>query len=203
MNRLESLPRRGRTREFCADEALARALETFWTKGYEGTSVTDLVAAMGIGRPSLYAAFGNKEELFKKALDLYEREKMAYVRQALAEPRARRVAQALLQGTIEIVSRENQPQGCLRVISSVPCGSDADSIRSHVAERSKAAREALVQRFTQAGKEGDLPEEVDPAGLAGMLLATLQGISVQAREGANRQELEAAATAVLDLWPSS
>ena len=78
---------RGRPREFCVDHALAQALRVFWEKGYEGTSLSDLTEAMGITRPSLYAAFGNKEALFRKALDLYEREKLAYIQQALGQDR--------------------------------------------------------------------------------------------------------------------
>ena len=86
MNKPEHLPTRGRPREFCVDYALAQALRVFWEKGYDGTSLTDLTDAMGITRPSLYAAFGNKEALFRKALDLYEREKLDYIGKALEKP---------------------------------------------------------------------------------------------------------------------
>ena len=79
---------RGRPREFCVEDALVSALTVFWSKGYEGTSLTDLTEAMGITRPSLYAAFGNKEALFRRALDLYQQEKLAYVRKALEQPTA-------------------------------------------------------------------------------------------------------------------
>ena len=91
---------RGRPREFDVDEALAAALRVFWTKGYDGASLSDLTDAMGITRPSLYAAFGNKESLFRKALDLYEREKLAYVGEALAAPTSRQVAERLLRGAM-------------------------------------------------------------------------------------------------------
>src|SRR6478735_12078018 len=111
---------RGRPREFDVEEALAAALRVFWTKGYEGSSLTDLTEAMGITRPSLYAAFGNKEELFKRALDLYESEKLAYVRSALDAPSARGVAQRLLEGTIQNITSDCP--GCLGVIASVSCG---------------------------------------------------------------------------------
>src|SRR3954449_2107155 len=97
MNELASICPRGRPREFCVDGALAAALRVFWTKGYEGTSLTDLTEAMGVTRPSLYAAFGNKEALFRKALDLYEREKLAYVGEALKAPTSRGVAERLLR----------------------------------------------------------------------------------------------------------
>src|SRR5687768_18449833 len=106
MEILDHSPSRGRPREFCVDEALAQALRVFWEKGYEGASLTDLTEAMGITRPSLYAAFGNKESLFKRALDLYETEKLAYVRRALDAPTARGVAQRLLEGAIETVTGE-------------------------------------------------------------------------------------------------
>ena len=88
---------KGRPREFCTDRALASALRVFWSKGYEGASMADLTEAMGITKPSLYAAFGNKEALFHKALDLYESEKLDYMRIALEQPSARAVAEDLLR----------------------------------------------------------------------------------------------------------
>ena len=98
MNKPEAIaPVRGRPREFCVDHALTQALGVFWSKGYEGASLTDLTEAMGITRPSLYAAFGNKESLFRKALDLYESEKMAYVGRALIQPTARLIAETMLR----------------------------------------------------------------------------------------------------------
>src|SRR5215216_1427212 len=100
MNQPAKILTRGRPREFCVDHALAQALRVFWSKGYEGTSLNDLTEAMGITRPSLYAAFGNKETLFRKALDLYEREKLDYIGKALAEPTARGVAEVMLRGAV-------------------------------------------------------------------------------------------------------
>src|SRR3954467_2531468 len=121
---------KGRPREFDVDEALAAALRVFWTKGYEGASLTDLTEAMEITRPSLYAAFGNKESLFRKALDLYEREKLAYVGEALKAPTSRQVAERLLRGALAMQTSDcEQPRGCMRVISSVACGPEAESIR--------------------------------------------------------------------------
>ena len=127
-------PIKGRPREFCLDEALAAALRVFWSKGYEGTSMSDLTEAMHITRPSLYAAFGNKESLFRKALDLYEREKLDYVGVALAEPTARGVAKALMLGGLANQTSSCEPRGCLGVISSVACGAEAESIRAEVLE---------------------------------------------------------------------
>ena len=203
MNKLGSICARGRPREFCVDDALSRALEVFWSKGYEGTSLNDLTEAMGINRPSMYAAFGNKEELFKKALDLYEREKMAYIGKALEQPTARLVAETMLKGAIETACGGDQPHGCLRVINSVACSPEAGSIRQEIVERGKTARAALVKRFEQAKDEGDLPSSVDAQGLTGLLAAMLQGISLQASQGASREDLERLATTGLSLWPSA
>ncbi|RYY27414.1 MAG: TetR/AcrR family transcriptional regulator [Sphingomonadales bacterium] len=193
---------KGRPREFCVDDALAAALRVFWSKGYEGTSMTDLTEAMGITRPSLYAAFGNKESLFRKALDLYEREKLDYIGRALAEPTARGVAKALMMGGLENQTSSCEPRGCLGVISSVACGSEAESIRLDVLERGKVARQRLIERFEQAKQDGDLPAHVDVEGLTGFLFAVLQGMAVQAGAGATRADLERVIETSLMVWPS-
>src|SRR3954471_15386205 len=115
----------GRPREFDTETALELATSLFWEKGYEGTSLNDLTEAMGITRPSLYAAFGNKDSLFRKALNLYETEKLAYIRQALEQPTARQVAEIMLRGSVDNVMSAAQPHGCMGVITSVACGPEA------------------------------------------------------------------------------
>jgi AcrR family transcriptional regulator len=203
MNKPEIIATRGRPREFCVDAALAAALRVFWSKGFEGTSLTDLTEAMGITRPSLYLAFGNKESLFRKALDLYEREKLAYVGKALAQPTAREVAETILRGALDNAVSASEPHGCLGVITSVSCGAEAESVRSEVLERGKAINRALIERFERAKSDGDLPSHVDSEGLTSLLKAMLQGISVQAGAGASRQELEKLVETGLLLWPSA
>jgi AcrR family transcriptional regulator len=194
---------RGRPREFCVDQALATALRVFWEKGYEGTSLNDLTDAIGITRPSLYAAFGNKESLFRKALDLYETEKLAYIRQALAKPTARGVAETMLRGTIDNVTSDEQPLGCMGVITSVACGPESQSVREEVVKRGELGKRALIERFERAKDEGDLPPHVDAEGLMRVLIAMLQGISVQASQGATREELDRLVESGLALWPSA
>lgn len=197
----ECIAHRGRPREFCVDEALTAALGVFWSKGYEGASLTELTEAMGITRPSLYAAFGNKEALFRKALDLYEREKLDYVREAMDAPTARGVAERLLRGGLENQTSPCGPRGCLGVISSVACGAEAESIRQEVLARGSFAKKALIERMERAKAEGDLPGDVHVEGLTGYLMAILQGMAVQAGAGASRAELERVIDTSLMAWP--
>jgi AcrR family transcriptional regulator len=192
---------KGRPREFDLDEALTAALRVFWSKGYEGASLTELTEAMGITRPSLYAAFGNKESLFRKALDLYEREKLAYINEALEAPTARGVVERLLRGSLENQTSECEPKGCLRVISSVACGIEAESIRADVIARRASSNRALAERFERAKTEGDLPSHVDIGGLTAYLSAILQGMAIQAGAGASREQLEALVETSLAFWP--
>ena len=194
---------KGRPREFCLDEALAAALRVFWSKGYEGASLSDLTEAMGITRPSLYAAFGNKEALFRKALDLYEREKLAFMGEALKAPTSRGVAERLLRGALEMQTSECEPRGCLRVISSVACGAEAESIRAEVLARRASSHQALLDRFQRAKAEGDLPAHVEGEALANYLSALLQGMSIQAGAGASREDLERLIETSLMFWPGA
>ena len=203
MNKLDCNPCRGRPREFCVDEALAQALRVFWEKGYDGTSLNDLTEAMGITRPSLYAAFGNKDSLFRKALDLYEREKLTYIGKALEQPTAHGVAETMLRGAIDNVTSCDEPHGCLGVITSVACGPESQSVREDVVKRGEAGKRAITERFIRAKDEGDLPAHVDPEGLMRVLVAMLQGISVQANQGATREELDRLVESGLALWPSA
>lgn len=196
---MEKLAVRGRPREFDVEEALAAALRVFWTKGYEGASLTDLTEAMGITRPSLYAAFGNKEALFKQALDLYEREKLAYVGSALDAPTARGVAQRLLDGTVQNITSECR--GCLGVIASVSCSNPDSPIGQEMRDRTKSVRGALVDRIQQGIDDGDFNIPVEAEAMTRYLLALLQGIAVQAGAGATREELQEVAQAALAVWP--
>lgn len=198
---MEKLATRGRPREFCPDAALASALQVFWTKGYEGASLTDLTDAMGITRPSLYAAFGNKEALFRQALDLYQRDKTAYIGEAMKEPTARAVAQYLLHGALETATG-GECRGCMGVISTVACQSVEPSIRDDVNQRAEAAKTLIVERMRQAIDAGEFTGPTDPQAITRYLLAIMQGISVQAQSGATRDELASVVDAALAAWPS-
>ena len=192
---------RGRPREFCVEAALSAALAVFWSKGYEGASLSELTEAMGVTRPSLYAAFGNKEALFRKALDLYEREKLAFMGAALEAPTSRGVAERILTNALSMQTSTSGPRGCLSVISSVACGSEAESIKAEVVARRASSEAALLARFEQAKAEGDLADGTDPAALVRYLTAILQGMAVQAGSGVPKDSLEQLVATTLSLWP--
>jgi AcrR family transcriptional regulator len=193
---------KGRPREFDADEALDRALEVFWRKGYEGASLAELTEAMGINRPSLYAAFGNKEALFRRALDRYADGPAAYTRDALNAPTAREVAERLLTGAADALTDPCHPPGCLGVMGALTCGEAADSIREELCARRSSFENDLTQRLERAKAEGDLPADTDCADLARLVMTITQGMSVQAAGGATRKDLRKVADMALKAWPT-
>jgi AcrR family transcriptional regulator len=198
----ESAGQRGRPREFDTDQALDRALEVFWRKGYEGASISELTEAMGINRPSLYAAFGNKEELFRKALDRYEQGPWAYTYEALAKPTARAVAERLLLGAADALTDPGNPHGCLGVQGAMACSDAAQSIREEVQARRTAWESALQKRLERAKRDGDLPEHANCADLTQFIATVTQGMAVQAASGGTRKQLRKVADLALQAWPS-
>jgi AcrR family transcriptional regulator len=191
----------GRTRQFDVDQALDRALEVFWARGYEGATLPELTRAMGINRPSLYAAFGNKEELFRKALDRYRTGPLSFMSEAPRKPTARAVAEAIFSGFIRMQRDRNRPRGCLIVAGALACGEAAEPVRRELVQLRQAAVTALRQRFERAVQEGDLPAGTDGATLARYLVTVLNGLAVQAASGATEKELRLVAAQALRGWP--
>jgi AcrR family transcriptional regulator len=193
----------GRPREFCTELALAAALKVFWRKGFDGASMADLTEAMGINKPSLYCAFGNKEELFKKALDLYEREKLAYIDQALAAPTAYEVAERLLLGCCDCYADPETP-GCMGVNSVLANGGVAsEAVREELVRRKLGIETKLKLRFKRAQAEGDLASDCDPESLALFLFTLANGMAVQASTGVDRATLRKVVASALTAWPCS
>ncbi|MGV9720709.1 TetR/AcrR family transcriptional regulator [Nocardia beijingensis] len=194
----------GRPRSFDADAALDRALEVFWRHGYEGASLADLTAAMGINKPSLYAAFGNKEELFGKVLARYLDGPGAYAADALDAPTGREVVERLIHGAIDLTAGENTPPGCLCVKTVQASGPDAHAARRDAVAVRRAGETALRRRLEQAT---DLPSRHDPATLAALVHTISDGIAVQAAAGRGREELRrigaSALRALLDEDPQT
>ena len=197
----EASSSKGRPRAFDVDRALEKALLLFWRKGYEGASLSDLTQAMGINRPSLYAAFGDKEALFRKALDRYTTGPAAYVQKALDLPKARDVVERLLRGAVELLSEPSTPQGCLLVQGALSCGKAADPVRRELSARRTQGEAALRRRLKRALSEGDLPSDANAADLARYVVIVIHGMAVQAASGATRAQLHRVTRIALRAWP--
>lgn len=191
----------GRPRAFDADRALDRALRVFWRKGYEGSSLSDLTKAMGINRPSLYAAFGDKQELFRRVLDRYAEGPTAHVLDALKEPTARAAVERLLHSTVDAISDSRNPRGCLLVQGALACGDDAGGVRRELTSRREAGEAAICARLKRAKSEGDLPPDSDPVALARYVATVSNGMAVQAASGVTRAELRKIVDMALRAWP--
>jgi len=191
----------GRPRAFDKDQALDQAVHVFWEKGYEGTSIADLAAAMGINPPSLYAAFGNKEALFKKVLERYEAKRDAFFAEAFAAATAREAMARLLDGTVELLSDKRTPQGCLMVQGALCGGEACEGVKQDLASRRLAGEVLIRERLKRAKREDDLPAEADPAALASYVATVMQGMAVQASGGATAKQLREVARQALRAWP--
>jgi AcrR family transcriptional regulator len=198
---VKPIVKRGRPREFDENCALDAAMKLFWQKGYEGTSLPDLTKAMRINRPSLYAAFGDKKSLFRKALDRYVEGPASFRYGALAAPTAREVGEKLLIGAAISLTDPRTPHGCLAVQGALACGDDADCIRQELATRRAAGETQLRKRFERAVNEGDLPKSANPADLARYITTVMFGMAVQASGGATRAQLKRTAEIAMQVWP--
>lgn len=193
----------GRPRAFDLDQALDAALQVFWEKGYEGTSLPDLTSAMGISRPSLYAAFGNKEELFRQAAARYQSGRACHLQTALLEPTSRRVVEEIWRGCIRLTTCPENPRGCLMVQGALAGSAAAALIREELTRHRAAGEAALRIRLERALEAGDLPPDADPAVLARYVATVTNGIAVMAAGGTSAAELSQVVDQALRSWPAS
>src|SRR5580700_2562337 len=191
----------GRPRAFNPEKALDRAMRVFWRKGYLGASLSDLTEAMKISRPSLYAAFGNKESLFRLAVERYFHGPATYLQDALKEPTARAVVEHLLQGVVDLVTDPRLPGTCLWVHGALSCGGTSDPLQEEFVKQRAHGHADLRARFKRAIADGDLPSGTDVDALARFVQTVNFGLSVQAATGANRKELLRVVAAALQAWP--
>ncbi len=194
---------RGRPLAFNQDEALKAALNVFWAHGYEGTTMAELTDALGINKPSIYAAFGNKEELFRKALAHYVAGPAAFVTEVKSAVTAREVVESFLRQTVEFFSDKSTPNGCLIVQAALTCGQGSSVIQQELIVYRKHFEAAFAARFELAKAQGDLPQDANAASLAKYLATIHQGLSVQATSGATKEELMAVVELALKNWPNN
>jgi AcrR family transcriptional regulator len=190
----------GRPREFDRDAALMQARDLFWKRGYEGVSMSDLAAELGLASARIYAAFGSKEELFREAIAHYEAQEGAFADRALAEGRTAIAAiEQMFYGAIDLYTRKNGPRGCMVVSSAVNCTDQNEPLREWLASHRRVRTASIVKRIQQAIASGELREGTSAGVLGDLYAATLHGISIQARDGVSRQRLLAIVPPLLSL----
>ncbi|MGW3964233.1 TetR/AcrR family transcriptional regulator [Amycolatopsis sp. NPDC005003] len=193
---------RGRPRTFDPDVALRQALELFWERGYEGTSLNDLAEAMGIASASIYACFGSKPELFGKVMALYGATSGEPPRRALREqPTARAAIHAMLRATADEITRSDAPHYCMLILAAPTGAIENHEVREFLADRRRDQFATIKDRLARGVTDGDLT--IPPAGLeavARYYTTVVQGLSIQARDGATRTELETVITCAMAAW---
>ncbi|NGO11723.1 TetR/AcrR family transcriptional regulator [Streptomyces sp. HC44] len=193
---------RGRPRSFDRETALEKAILAFWERGYEATSVSDLTKVMGIGAPSLYAAFGDKRSLFGEVVREYGARYGSFGDRALVEePTARAAVERMLREAAAEYTEPGRPRGCLVIHAATNC--TTPEVEESLRERRNANIAAIESRIRAGIAAGELPADVDAAALARHVGAMIQGMSQQARDGATKEELEALAGLALTIWPRS
>jgi AcrR family transcriptional regulator len=190
----------GRPRAFDTDEALDAAVEVFWRHGFAGASLSELAMAMGVNKPSIYGAFGDKAQLFQAALRRYVDRDMGYVTDALERPSARECARAFLVGNALAVTMPGRPAGCLSV-QAVTTPNDTGEYTVLAENRTKVQR-LFADRFRRAIADGDLPADEDPDELATFLSTLSSGFAVRAADGTSRESLLAMADRATTAFPA-
>jgi AcrR family transcriptional regulator len=200
---------RGRPRSFDRDKALLAAVRVFRERGYEGTTLADLQEAMGgISPPSVYAAFGSKEELFKAAVSLYVASTGHAGRCALEAPETstRDAIEQVMRAAVAAITKTGEPRGCMLVLGALNCTSeDADGAvaSEHLHRLRLASYRSIADRIRRGIREGDVPRGTDADGLATFVTALINGLSVLARDGASRAALNAAVDRAMRAWDAT
>ncbi len=193
---------RGRPREFDADQALDRATDVFWRQGYDGTSITDLTASIGINAPSLYAAFGNKRQIFDKVMDRYMEVRLIRRAKALSLDDPAVAVRAYLEGVVLDGTMPDHPKGCLMVGGALVCSDANRDVADQLAALRVDVRTDLQHLFARAVEAGRLPAGTDAESLGSYVAAVGQGIAVEAAGGASRQSLLKVVDVALSALPA-
>jgi len=194
---------RGRPREFCPDAALDRVLQVFWRDGFEGASVQALAEAAGVSKPSLYAAWGNKESLYLAALRRYQEFHGASLEAQLeAEPDIRMAIHGYLRSMVDAYTERSHPSGCLVVAGTTGCESEGvpEAVRGALCEALHASGAVVERRLSRARDDGQLPPEADVQALATYVSTLVLGLSVQARAGVSRAALFGVVDEAMSRW---
>ncbi|HBP6138386.1 TPA: TetR/AcrR family transcriptional regulator [Pseudomonas aeruginosa] len=197
------MAKRGRPCGFDREQALRRALDVFWEAGYEGATMAALKEAMGgICAPSMYAAYGSKEALFRSAVELYLSQECQLSKGAFALPTARESIAALLESAAVSYTTEGKPRGCLVDLSTTNFSPANKGVEDYLRDHRRRAARLLRERFARGVADGDVPAGADLDALTSFYSSVLQGLSIQARDGASRQQLLAIGRWAMAAWDS-
>ena len=195
---------RGRPLSFDRDTALEQAMHVFWQRGYEAASITELTTAMGITAPSLYTAFGDKERLFLEAIERYATGPGGgYPRALEEEPTAYLAIKRCLEEAAEELTRPCHPPGCMVTMAATNCSVASAHIQAGLAKRRAAGDAGVRCRIEHGIKDGELPADTDAEALANFYATVFRGMSMQATDGASRENLMATAAAAMRAWPKA
>ncbi|MFH8678678.1 TetR/AcrR family transcriptional regulator [Streptomyces lydicus] len=195
---------RGRPRSFDRETALEQAVRSFWEQGYEATSISDLTRAMGIGAPSLYAAFGDKRALFDEVVAAYGRLYGGFISRAVAEePTARRGVERALREAAAEYTAPGRPRGCLVISAALNISPASAEVAASLREMRRSNLREIASAVRADVAAGELPADTDADALADYVGAVIQGISQQARDGAERTALEAVVELAMRAWPEA
>lgn len=194
----------GRPRTFDRQKALGIALDLFWRHGFGGTSITQITEAMGISPPSLYAAFGSKEALYREAVALYMERYGSFMSGLLDQQcSARAAVEYALRGVAKLFSQTGHATGCMVACAELHASPDNAALVAEMAELRRNAQRALYAKLEAARKSGELPPQIDTATLAAFYTMVIQGMTVQARDGAKTAMLKRLATLAMQAWPDA
>lgn len=193
---------RGRPRSFDRAHALRRAMEVFWQRGYEGTSLADLTDALGINKPSLYAAFGCKEALFREAIDLYNltQSPLSGGDPFATETTTRDAIETMLRAHARIYADPGTPPGCMVVLAATIGTPDTAPVRAHLRNLRRQSQDNLRDRIAHCLARDGLGDATDAARIAAFYTTVLQGLSIQARDGASVADLERIIDDAIAAW---
>jgi len=184
----------GRPREFDREQALIAARDLFWRHGYEGTSLADLVAALGIASARIYKAFGSKEQLYREAIGHYEQHEGGFATRALQHPQILSAVRQMLEQAVLLYTVSDPPAGCMVVSAAGGLSEENQPLATWLAQQRKERTAEIVARLQQAQADGQLRAEAAVPPLGEYYATVLHGLSVQARDGASRERLNAAIT---------
>ena len=193
--------KRGRPKCFNEQQALEKAMLLFWEHGYEATSMSDLTQALGLTAPSLYSSFGDKAGLFHKCIDYYLAHEACPIETIFAEAKTAKVAFELyLYDNVKHLAQPNKPAGCMLVVATMNCSDNAQEVQQNILEKRLKTKQKLLQRLQQGVADGDLPTTAPIHEMTDFYATVVQGLTLQARDGATAGQLHKVVEHAIRVW---